>query len=191
MKVLKEKYGIMTAIAMVVGIVIGSGVFFKADNVLIATDGNLPLALFAWFIGGMIMVISAFTFSLAARKVSKSNGIVDYIESGYGKSAGYYVGWFMAYIYYPSLTGILAWIAGLYTATLLNLEGNALWYLAFMYLVVIVVMNALSPIISGKFQISATVIKLIPIVLVAIFGTIFGLANGITVNNFTDRKSVV
>ena len=45
---LKEKFGLATAISMVVGIVIGSGVFFKADDVLIATNGNLPLAILAW-----------------------------------------------------------------------------------------------------------------------------------------------
>ena len=39
---LKEKYGLLTAIAMVVGIVIGSGVFFKAEKVLTATGGDLP-----------------------------------------------------------------------------------------------------------------------------------------------------
>ncbi len=31
---LNKRYGLMTAIAMVVGVVIGSGVFFKADDVL-------------------------------------------------------------------------------------------------------------------------------------------------------------
>ena len=34
---LEKKYGLFTAIAMVVGIVIGSGVFFKAEKILTAT----------------------------------------------------------------------------------------------------------------------------------------------------------
>ena len=38
---LKEKYGLFTAIAMVVGIVIGSGVFFKAEKVLQATNARI------------------------------------------------------------------------------------------------------------------------------------------------------
>ena len=48
---LKKKYGLFTAIAMVVGIVIGSGVFFKAEAVLKATGGNMPLGIAAWAIG--------------------------------------------------------------------------------------------------------------------------------------------
>ena len=38
---LKKKYGLPTAICMVVGIVIGSGVFFKAEAVLNKTGGNM------------------------------------------------------------------------------------------------------------------------------------------------------
>jgi len=51
MESLKKKYGLATGIAMVVGIVIGSGVFFKAGKVLVNTDGKLGTALFAWLIG--------------------------------------------------------------------------------------------------------------------------------------------
>ena len=53
---LKKKYGLLTAIAMVVGIVIGSGVFFKAEKILNATQGNLGLGILAWIIGGIIMI---------------------------------------------------------------------------------------------------------------------------------------
>ena len=58
---LKEKYGLFTAIAMVVGIVIGSGVFFKAEKVLQATNGNVMMGIVAWIIGGVIMIINAYT----------------------------------------------------------------------------------------------------------------------------------
>ena len=37
---LKKKYGLPTAIALVIGIVIGSGVFFKAEKILTATGGR-------------------------------------------------------------------------------------------------------------------------------------------------------
>ena len=45
---LEKKYGLPTAICMVVGIVIGSGVFFKAEAVLNKTGGNMPLGILAW-----------------------------------------------------------------------------------------------------------------------------------------------
>ena len=49
---LQKRYGLLTAICMVVGIVIGSGVFFKAQTILQKTGGNMPLGILAWIIGG-------------------------------------------------------------------------------------------------------------------------------------------
>ena len=48
MEELQKRYGLITAICMIVGTVIGSGVFFKAQNVLIATNGDMPLGILAW-----------------------------------------------------------------------------------------------------------------------------------------------
>ena len=53
---LHKKYGLVTAICMVVGIVIGSGVFFKAQTILQKTEGNMSLGIMAWLIGGAIML---------------------------------------------------------------------------------------------------------------------------------------
>lgn len=191
MEKLKEKYGLWTAIAMVAGIVIGSGVFFKADDVLVATGGSLPLSLLAWLIGGLIMVVSAYTFSLAAGKISKVNGLIDYVEAGYGSKMGYYVGWFLTFVYYPSLTGILAWISGLYTASLFGFGAGSEWIIAFIYFVLAFALNYLSPILSGKFQVGTTVIKLIPIAIVAVVGLSVGLVRGVTLENFKVAATVV
>ena len=53
---LERKYGLFTAICLVVGIVIGSGVFFKAQTILHKTEGNMPLGIIAWVIGGLIIL---------------------------------------------------------------------------------------------------------------------------------------
>ncbi|HHW31204.1 MAG TPA: APC family permease [Clostridiaceae bacterium] len=185
---LKKKYGLPTAIAMVVGIVIGSGVFFKAEAVLKATGGNMPLGIAAWGIVGLIMIICSYTFAIMATKYEKVNGIVDYAEAALGNKYGYYVGWFMAVIYNPTLTSVLAWVSARYTCVLLNwdITGGSCMTIACFYLVASYAMNALSPILAGKFQVSTTVIKLIPITLMAVIGTIIGLANGMTVRNFSN-----
>ena len=82
---LQKRYGLLTAMAMVVGIVIGSGVFFKAEKILLETGGNLPLGILAWIIGGVIMVSCAYTFAILATKYEKVNGIVDYAEAAVGE----------------------------------------------------------------------------------------------------------
>lgn len=184
---LEKKYGLITAIAMVVGIVIGSGVFFKAEKVLTATGGNLTLGILAWVIGGIIMISCAYTFAVMATKYQYVNGIVDYAEATMGKKYGYYVGWFMALIYYPTLTSVLAWVSARYTCVLLgfSITGGECMTIACLYLIASYALNSLSPVLAGKFQVSTTVIKLIPLILMAVVGTIVGISNGMTVYNFT------
>ncbi len=184
---LKEKYGLFTAISMVIGIVIGSGVFFKAEKVLIATNGNLPLGILAWLLGGLIMVICAYTFSIMATRYSGVNGLVDYAESIVGKPYAYLVSWFVSFIYYPAIASVLAWVSARYTGALLGFAPNEanVMVISFIYLIVFFAINTLSPILAGKLQVTTTIIKLIPLLLMAIIGTAVGLKNGMTVANFT------
>ena len=60
---LKEKYGLFTAICMVVGSVIGSGVFFKAELISRITNGNGWTGIAAWVIGGISMLLCLLSFS--------------------------------------------------------------------------------------------------------------------------------
>ncbi len=192
---LKKKYGLLTAICMVVGIVIGSGVFFKAEAILKVTGGNLKLGILAWIIGGIIMIICAYTFSIMATKYEKVNGVVDYAEAAVGEKYAYLIGWFLSTIYYPTLTMALAWLSSQFTLIVFgqpNPATSALTFaLAGFYLVGSYALNALSPVLAGKFQVSTTFIKLVPLSLMAIVGTIYGLTNenGCTVENFTNVVS--
>ncbi|WP_371367309.1 Putrescine transporter PotE [Sporomusa rhizae] len=184
---LRKKYGLLTAIAMVVGIVIGSGVFFKAEKVLTATGGDLPMGILAWFIGGLIMIVCAYVFATMATMYEKVSGVVDYAEVTLGSKYGYFIGWFLAAIYYPTLTSVLAWVSARYTCVLMgwNIVGGEAMALSGFFLLASYTLNALSPKLAGKFQVSTTVIKLIPLALMALIGTIVGLKNGILVQNFT------
>ena len=189
METLKKKYGLATATAMVVGIVIGSGVFFKAEKILSATGGNLSIGILAWIIGGIIMIVCAYNFAVMATKYEKVNGIVDYAEATVGSRYGYFIGWFMATTYYPTLTGVLAWVSARYTCVLLgfgwSIVGPECLAITMFYLVASYALNSLSPILAGKFQVSTTVIKLIPLFAMAIIGTISGLSTGLVAENFS------
>lgn len=186
MQQLEKKYGLPTAICMVVGTVIGSGVFFKAQNVLTATGGNMPLGIAAWIITGLLMIICSLQFAVMATKYEKVSGVVDYAEATCGKGYAYYLAWFLVNVYYPGMTSVLAWVSARYFGVLFGWDMTSANVLAFagFFLIASYAMNALSPRLAGKFQISATVIKLIPIVLMAIVGTIVGFANGTLTNNF-------
>ena len=184
---LRRQYGLPTAIAMVVGIVIGSGVFFKAEKILNATGGDLPLGILSWAIGGAIMIICAYVFAVMATRYEKVSGVVDYAEVTMGKNYAYYIGWFFATMYYPSLTGVLAWVSARYLCVLLgwNIVGGEALAISGFFLISIYGLNVLTPRLAGRFQVSTTVIKLIPLFLMAILGTIAGLSSGVLVSNFS------
>ncbi|MCI1821205.1 MAG: APC family permease [Megasphaera sp.] len=186
-KGLQKKYGLATAVAMVIGIVIGSGVFFKAEKILQATGGDLGEGILSWIIGGIIMVVCAYVFATLATRHEKVNGVVDYAEDMVGTKYGYFIGWFFAVIYFPTLTSVLAWVSARYFGVLMgwDIVGGETMTLAAFFLIAVFCMNTLSPKIAGKFQVSTTVIKLIPLFLMAVLGTIAGLHSGILVENFS------
>jgi len=190
---MKSKYGLMTAISMVVGVVIGSGIFFKAGKVLNLTGGSMGKTLLVVGLIGLMMLICALVFASLAMVHGKVNGIVDYAEVAVGPRYAYLVAWFLTTIYYPILTATLAWVSAQYTCALFGIPatGSAHVAIGALYLVGIYVLNALSPKLSGKFQVSTTVIKLIPLVLMAIVGTIVGISNGLTVTAFTQTTQQV
>ncbi|MBQ7889087.1 MAG: amino acid permease [Erysipelotrichaceae bacterium] len=193
MEKLQKRYGLPTAICMVVGTVIGSGVFFKAQNVLEATGGNMPMGILAWVITGGLMICCSQQFSSMAVKYQKVSGVVDYAEVTCGKDYGYYLAWFMLNIYYPCMTSVLTWVSARYFGVLFGwgLASTEVMVLSGFFLVASYTLNALSPKLAGKFQVSATVIKLIPVTLMAVVGTVVGLMNGTLTENFTTVVSDV
>ena len=184
---LEKKYGLATAICMVVGTVVGSGVFFKAEAVLNKTGGNMPLGILAWLIVGAIMIICSYVFATMATKYEKVNGLVDYAEATMGDRYAYNIGWFMATIYTPCLVSVLAWVSARYVCVLLDwdITGGSCMTIAAFFLCMDYAMNALAPRIAGKFQVSTTIIKMIPLVLMAVIGTIVGLSGGQLAENFS------
>jgi APA family basic amino acid/polyamine antiporter len=66
-----------------------------------------------------------------------------------------------------------------------DITGGSCMTIAGFYLVAIYAVNALSPVIAGKLQVTTTIIKLIPLLLMAAAGTAAGLTSGMTVANFS------
>ena len=204
---LERKYGLFTAICMVVGIVIGSGVFFKTQAILTKTGGNMPLGILAWLIGGAIMLVCLLTFSFMGQKYERVNGLVDYAEATVGPKYGYLMGWFSATIYFPGMTSALAWVSARYTLEFITsawpnfplvipanqggcIIGPECLAVTLFYLCAIYAMNVLSPKLAGKFQTRTTIIKMIPLTMMAVVGLIVGLVSGQLQENFVNTAQV-
>lgn len=185
---LEKRYGLLTAICMVVGIVIGSGVFFKAEVVLARTGGNMPLGILAWVIVGAIMIVCSNVFGTMASRCKHASGLVDYANEIMGKRYAYNLGWFMTTIYTPAITSVLCWVCARYTSTLFgwDITGGSCMAIAACYLCLFFALNSLSPKLAGKLQVSTTLVKMVPIIAMAVMGTFVGLSNGNLINDFTN-----
>ena len=178
---LDRRYGPLMAVCMVVGIVIGSGVFLKTVDVLRNTGGSFALGVVAWIIGGVVMMLCAYTFSGLATRYERAGGVIDYSETLVGEKYAYFVGWFLATVYYPSMASVVAWSAARYTLVLFgstDSAGGLCIALSALYIVLSYATNVLSPRIAGRLQVGTTAVKLVPLVVMALVGTAFGLVRG-------------
>lgn len=188
----KKEYGLLTSIAMIVGIVIGSGIFFKSDNILIATKGSITLGVIVFFIAALGIIFGGLTIGELASRDSRAGGIITYAEDSYNESVACSFGWFHTFVYYPSLIAVISWVTGIYICILLGIEGGLLLQCligigvaSFLY-----VINILSKILGGFFQNAATIIKILPLLLIAASGILFGNTQEITLNNSPIGESI-
>lgn len=171
---LEAKYGLYTAISMVVGQVIGSGIFFKVDDVLLATKGNVMAGLVGFIVVGVSVVFAA--ISMSNYTSFCKGGLLEYVEYRFGKKMGGYVAWGYLLLFFPLLTAVLLVVSGIYIvnflAEFIKFEPNFLHYSVvglvngFLFLVV----NVFSPKAIGLFQQFTTVLKLIPLIFISALG---------------------
>lgn len=166
----EEHYGFFTATAMIIGIVIGSGIFFKADDVLKYTGGNIRLGILVFCIGAFGIIFGCLTLTEFSMRTKSNGGVISYYEEFISKSVASGFGWFQTFIYYPTITAVVSWVAGIYTILLFDLENTLekQILIGFGYMVLFYVINIVSVAIGGYIQNLATFIKLIPLIGIAL-----------------------
>ncbi|MCJ1977634.1 APC family permease [Lactococcus paracarnosus] len=183
-----RRFGLLMSIAMIVGIVIGSGIFFKADDILIQTNGNVMMGCLVLLFGAIGIIFGGITISEWAKLTDDAGGLIVYAEKAFGRVFAFLLGWFQSTVYFPALVAIVAFVASNYTVALfpqLNFSGSGVWLVSLIYLLLIYVMNIMSSKLSEFFQTSSMFIKLIPLFLIAIFGLIFGDPSGLSSHAIT------
>lgn len=166
---LQKNIGLGVAISLVIGTVIGSGIFMKPSQV-IELSGGPAMALWAWVVGGIITIAGGLTVSELSTQIPKTGGLYVYIEEVYGKSAGYLSGWVQAIVYGPAIIGTLGLYFGTLCCALFGLGQG--WGIVFGIgaVVFLALMNSLGTKLGGFIQSAATIGKMVPIALIAIFG---------------------
>ena len=166
---LRKDLGLVSALSLVVGMVLGAGAFMKPPAVL-EVAGDYNFALLAWIIGGVFSICGGLTLCELGVMFPKTGGMLVYLEKIYGAKVSHLYGWMITVLFAPSLVGALV---GYFSSVFCLLFGiNDAYRMAVSagVLGLIACINSIGVKQAGYLQTIATFCKLVPILLLAIFG---------------------
>ena len=89
---LKRSLRLFDGLAMVVGIMVGSGIF-RTPGLVAAQLGRAWLTFVAWVLGGALAFLGALCFAELATRHPRAGGKYVYVREAFGARAGFVVGW--------------------------------------------------------------------------------------------------
>ena len=172
----RPHYGLFTTVTMIIGICIGSGIFFKSDNILAATGGSVPLGVLVFVLGATSIIFGGLSISELASRTDRPGGIITYVEEFASEKLACGMGWFQIFVYFPTIAAVVSWVVGIYICLLFGWDGTLenQMLIGFLFYTLTFLMNALSARLGGGFQNFSTISKMIPLAIIAVCGLIFG-----------------
>jgi basic amino acid/polyamine antiporter, APA family len=113
-QVLNTKDGI----AIIVGIVIGAGIF-KSPSIVAANVGSEAMMMFAWLLGGLISLAGALCYAELATAYPSTGGEYNFLTRAYGNRLAFLFAWSRLAILQTGSIALLAFVFGDYLAALL------------------------------------------------------------------------
>jgi basic amino acid/polyamine antiporter, APA family len=118
--VLPRTIGYLGSTAIVVGTIIGSGIFLVPHNVAmhVGTHGSLFAV---WVVGGLLSLAGALSLAELGAALPEAGGVYVYLREAYGKSFAFLYGWGMLVVIHSGSVATLAVAFGIYSGTFLPL----------------------------------------------------------------------
>lgn len=175
---LERSINLYSALALVIGTVIGSGIFFKQASVL-SYSHSTTLALLAWFFGGILTLTSGLTIAEIGSQMPETGGLYTYMHNLYGKLWGFLSGWMQITVYGPAVIAALGAYLAILLQAFFGFSATYTPYVGVLSVVLISAFNFLSNRFGSALQIITTICKLVPIFAIIIFGLMFGDQNAV------------
>ncbi len=154
-------------VLLVIGTVIGSGIFLVPRIVLRPVGNNVPLALSIWLAGGVLSLLGALTYGELSAMKPQAGGLYVYIRDCFGLFPAFLFGWTFFFV---TGAGSIATLAVAFSAYLGQIVPVVPWMaklISLLMIGVITVVNVRGTRQSADLQNIATAIKAGGIVLMA------------------------
>ena len=174
-KQLQKNLGVAAALSTVVGMVIGGGVFFKPQAVFTLTGVEPGLGMIAWILAGILTITAGLTAAEVSAAIPKTGGMMVYIEEIYGKKLGFLTGWMQSVLFFPATIAAISVMFGQQSAYLIGTNSQTFIIAMTVGVILLIgVLNTFGSKTSGTIQTVSTICKLIPLVLLIVFGFLKG-----------------
>jgi len=183
----KPKIGFVICVSLVVGNMIGSGIFLLPSS--LAEFG--PISLWGWLITGTGAVLLAMTFARLAVQSPQAGGPFAYTEAGFGKFAGFLVGWGHWISAWTGNAGLAVALTSYLTAFFPVLKTSAglsvAVTLASVWILFFINLRGIKTV--GGIQVITTILKLLPLALFAFGGFFFFEVENFEVANVSETSN--
>ena len=171
---LSREISLFGGVSILVGIMVGSGIFYLGSYVFMFAGNSQGLALLAWVVGGIVTLISGLCYAELGAMMPRAGGSYVYLREAYGKSVAFMSG-FSSFILGSS--GSIAALA-LAFATILNnfvaINEATQKGIAILVIVLLTVANYYGVKFGSWIQNLFTVAKLVPILIILGLGLFLG-----------------
>src|SRR5919108_69154 len=119
-----RRLGLWSAVAVLVGSTIGSGIFRTPASVAQRID-DVPLFLLAWLLGAIVVLCGAFTYAELAAAFPRSGGVYVFVRESFGRLPAFLFSWAELWVIRPGAFGAIGITASAYTLRTVGLSPAA------------------------------------------------------------------
>jgi basic amino acid/polyamine antiporter, APA family len=114
--------GLRDAIGLIVGTVVGVGIF-RTPSLVAEHAGSVSVALLAWLAGGLVSLLGALCYAELASTYPNTGGDYHYLSRAFGPRLGFLFAWARLSVVQTGAIALLAFVLGDYAAELLGLNA--------------------------------------------------------------------
>jgi APA family basic amino acid/polyamine antiporter len=173
---LKRTLGSRDLTLLVVGNVIGSGIFLVPASVLKQSGESMTIALAVWLVGGVLSLMGALSYAELGGMDPGAGGLYAYIRDGFGAFPAFLYGWTLFFVIGAGTIATLAVAAANYMTQFAPMTPTQKSVVAVTLIVIMVVINVRGTKGSASVQNLATGIKVLAIL--AMSALLFALGDG-------------